>query len=191
MKSAKSKPGATVLLTGTDESRAERPMLIFQRYGRGKTFAFLPQDTWVWQMHSSIAVEDLTHENYWRQLMRWLVDASNVIGSKPDGWWHDREAAARRLIDALRRFAGESGDVTLVLDAGPPEWAGREGSLEVVIAPRRGRDAADDEIARRLEADPDPGSIRVVTSDAPLAARARARGAEVVGAGGFRRRLGY
>jgi len=68
------KPGATVLLTGTDESRAERPMLIFQRYGRGKTFAFLPQDSWVWQMHSTIAVDDLTHENYWRQLLRWLVD---------------------------------------------------------------------------------------------------------------------
>jgi uncharacterized membrane protein len=68
------KPGATVLLNGTDESRAERPMLIFQRYGRGKTFAFLPQDSWVWQMHSSIPVEDLTHENFWRQLMRWLVD---------------------------------------------------------------------------------------------------------------------
>ncbi len=68
------KPGATVLLTGTDESRAERPMLIFQRYGRGKTFAFLPQDTWNWQMAESIAVDDLTHENYWRQLLRWLVD---------------------------------------------------------------------------------------------------------------------
>ena len=68
------KPGATVLLTGVDESRAERPMLVFQRYGRGKSFAFLPQDSWNWQMHSSIPVEDLTHENYWRQLLRWLVD---------------------------------------------------------------------------------------------------------------------
>jgi uncharacterized membrane protein len=68
------KPGATVLLMGTDESRAERPMLIFQRYGRGKTFAFLPQDSWVWQMHATMAVDDLTHENYWRQLLRWLVD---------------------------------------------------------------------------------------------------------------------
>lgn len=68
------KPGATVLLTGTDESRAERPMLVFQRYGRGKTFAFLPQDSWNWQMDASIPVEDLTHENYWRQLLRWLVD---------------------------------------------------------------------------------------------------------------------
>lgn len=68
------KPGATVLLTGTDESRAEKPMLVFQRYGRGKSFAFLPQDSWMWQMHASIAVDDLTHENFWRQLMRWLVD---------------------------------------------------------------------------------------------------------------------
>jgi uncharacterized membrane protein len=68
------KPGATVLLTGTDESRAERPMLIYQRYGRGKSFAFLPQDSWLWQMHASIPVDDMTHENYWRQLLRWLVD---------------------------------------------------------------------------------------------------------------------
>ncbi len=69
------KPGATVLLNGTDESRAERPMLAFQRYGRGKSFAFLPQDSWVWQMHASIPVEDMTHENYWRQLLRSVVDA--------------------------------------------------------------------------------------------------------------------
>jgi uncharacterized membrane protein len=68
------KPGATVLLTGTDESRGERPMLVYQRYGRGKTFAFLPQDSWMWQMHSTITVDDLTHENFWRQLLRWLVD---------------------------------------------------------------------------------------------------------------------
>jgi hypothetical protein len=120
---------------------------------------------------------------------RWLIDASNVIGSRPDGWWRDREGAARRLLDALRRLAAEGEDVTVVLDAGPAEWAGRDGSFEVAIAPRRGRDAADDEIARRLDADPDPASVRVVTSDAALAARARARGAQVEGGGAFRRRL--
>jgi uncharacterized membrane protein len=68
------KPGATVLLTGIDENRGERPLLAFQRYGRGKSFAFLPQDSWMWQMHHTIAVDDLTHENFWRQLLRWLVD---------------------------------------------------------------------------------------------------------------------
>jgi predicted RNA-binding protein with PIN domain len=121
--------------------------------------------------------------------VRWLIDASNVIGSRPDGWWRDREGATRRLLDALRRFADTGEEVTVVLDAGRAEWAGRDGPLEVAIAPRRGRDAADDEIARMLDADPDPGSVRVVTSDAALAARARERGAQVEGAGTFRRRL--
>ena len=123
-------------------------------------------------------------------MTRWIVDASNVIGAKPDGWWRDREAAARRLIEDLRAFAAGGEDVVVVLDAGPREWEGREGELEVAIAPRPGRDAADDEIARRLDADPDPASIHVVTSDAALARRARERGAEVEGAGAFRRRLG-
>ena len=122
-------------------------------------------------------------------MTRWLIDASNVIGSRPDGWWRDREGAARRLLEALREFAEAGEDVTVVLDAGPPLWARREGTFEVAIAPRGGRDAADDEIARRLDRDPDPASIRVVTSDAALAARARERGAQVEGAGTFRRRL--
>ena len=52
------KPGATVLLTGTDESRRERPVLAFQRYGRGKTFALTLQDSWLWQMHAAIDVND-------------------------------------------------------------------------------------------------------------------------------------
>ena len=124
-------------------------------------------------------------------MTRWLVDASNVIGSRPDGWWRDREGATKRLLDALREFARGEDDVVVVLDAGPAEWAGRDGAFEVAIAPRRGRDAADDEIARRVAADPLPSSLRVVTSDAALAARVRAAGAEVDGAGGFRRRLNY
>jgi predicted RNA-binding protein with PIN domain len=124
-------------------------------------------------------------------MTRWLVDASNVIGSRPDGWWRDREGATQRLLDALREFADGEDEVVVVLDAGPADWAGRDGAFEVAIAPRRGRDAADDEIAARLSRDPDPSSVSVVTSDAALAERARAAGAEVVGAGAFRRQLGY
>ena len=123
--------------------------------------------------------------------MRWLVDAMNVIGSRPDGWWRDRDAAARRLLAALRAFAAATGDeVVAVLDAGPAELAGTREGLVVVLAGRRGRDAADDEIVARVRADPAPATLRVVTSDAALAARVRALGAEVEGAGGFRGRLG-
>jgi YacP-like NYN domain len=121
-------------------------------------------------------------------MARWMIDASNVIGTRPDGWWRDREGAGRRLLDELRAFAEGGEAVTVVLDAGPPEWAGREGAFEVAIAPRRGRDAADDEIVALLDA-PGGQGVRVVTSDAELARRVRALGAEVEGAGTFRTRL--
>jgi uncharacterized protein YaiI (UPF0178 family) len=121
-----------------------------------------------------------------RAVERWLVDAMNVIGSRPDGWWRDRDAAVRRLVDALGAL---DAPVTVVLDAGPADLVGRRGALEVVRAPRRGRDAADDEIVRLVAADPDPGSVCVVTSDAALARRVRELGAAVEGAGTFRRRL--
>jgi uncharacterized membrane protein len=68
------KPGATVLLSGSDERRREQVVLASQRYGRGKSIAQTVQDTWRWQMHASIPLDDQTHENYWRQLLRWLVD---------------------------------------------------------------------------------------------------------------------
>jgi uncharacterized membrane protein len=68
------KPGATVLLNGTDERGRTQAVLSSQRYGRGKGLALTAQDTWVWQMHASMALEDQTHEHYWRQLLRWLVD---------------------------------------------------------------------------------------------------------------------
>ncbi len=68
------KPGATALLSATDDRRRERVVLAYERYGRGKSIAFPVQDSWMWQMHSTIRVEDQTHENFWRQLLRWLVD---------------------------------------------------------------------------------------------------------------------
>ena len=121
--------------------------------------------------------------------MRWVVDAMNVIGSRPDGWWRDRDAAVRRLLDDLARFAASGEEVTAVLDAGPAGLASPGSGVQVRVAARRGRDAADDEIVGLVAADPAPASVRVVTSDAALAARVRALGGEVEGAGTFRRRL--
>ena len=73
----------------TDERRREQVVLAAQRYGRGKAIAFPVQDSWLWQMHADIPVEDMTHENYWRQLMRWLVDGVPILSSRtpaPSGW---------------------------------------------------------------------------------------------------------
>ena len=68
------KPGATVLLSGADERRRDHIVLASQRYGRGKAIAQTVQDSWLWQMHAKMSLEDQTHENYWRQMLRWLVD---------------------------------------------------------------------------------------------------------------------
>jgi uncharacterized membrane protein len=68
------KPAATVLLDGTDERGRSQPVLAWHQFGRGKAVALTLQDTWQWQMHATITLEDQTHENYWRQLLRWLVD---------------------------------------------------------------------------------------------------------------------
>jgi uncharacterized protein YaiI (UPF0178 family) len=117
--------------------------------------------------------------------LHWFIDAMNVIGSRPDGWWRDRDGAVRRLIDEIREWAQD--DVTVVLDAGPDDVLGTNGRVTVVRAPRRGRNAADDEIVRLVEGVED---AVVVTSDAELASRVRALGAEVLGAGAFLRKLG-
>src|SRR5262249_30234355 len=53
---------------------------------------------------------------------RWLiVDGNNVFGSRPDGWWRDREGAARRLVTELRSLAARTGDrITVVFDGSAP-----------------------------------------------------------------------
>ena len=75
------KPGATTLLR-TPEGLV---VLAFQRYGAGKSMAFPVQDSWMWQMHADVPVEDMTHETFWRRLVRWLVDGvpDQVVASVP------------------------------------------------------------------------------------------------------------
>ena len=70
------KPGASVLLEGEPDDGSpgeKRVVLAFQRYGRGRAFAFPVEDSWRWQMHADVAVEDVSHETFWRQMLRQLV----------------------------------------------------------------------------------------------------------------------
>ena len=116
------------------------------------------------------------------------MDGMNVIGSRPDGWWRDRPAAMRDLVSALDAYAGDSREAVTVVFDGKPVEVPDSPAVEVAFA-SGGRNAADHEIVRRLEAAPDPSALRVVTSDGALAARAEELGAEVVPAGSFRRGL--
>lgn len=121
--------------------------------------------------------------------MRWLIDGMNLIGTRPDRWWRDRDAAMLKLVDQLERWAAAENEDVVVVFERPPSPPIRSSVIEVAHAPRPKADAADDEIVRRLKADPAARMVRVVTSDRTLTQRASATGATVEGSDSFRRRL--
>ena len=105
-----------------------------------------------------------------------VVDGNNLMGSRPDGWWRDRAGAMQRLVDQLDARAASSGaEIAVVFDGRDRDLQARR--IEVAFAAH-----ADDAIAARAG----PG-VTVVTSDRGLAARARAKGAAVMGVRGFGR----
>jgi predicted RNA-binding protein with PIN domain len=121
--------------------------------------------------------------------MRWLIDGMNVIGTRPDQWWRDRDAAMLRLVDQLERWAAEQNEDVVVVFERAPSPPIRSTVIEVTHAPRPRANAADDEIVRRLKADPERHAVRVVTSDRALRERAYTQGATVEGADSFRTRI--
>jgi predicted RNA-binding protein with PIN domain len=120
---------------------------------------------------------------------RIVVDAMNVIGSRPTGWWRDRRGAMRTLLEELAAYARTSGDeVTVVLDSDPFEVPGQAKHIDVRFAPG-GPDAADDVIVDIVADDADPGSLLVATSDKRLIARVHMLDAKTISAGALRRTL--
>ncbi|MBQ1073241.1 hypothetical protein KBX06_08695 [Micromonospora sp. C31] len=112
-----------------------------------------------------------------------IVDAANVVGSRPDGWWRDRAGATARLRDSLAPVATAGlparlpppVEVVLVVEGRARDVPGIAG-VRVVAAPGSGDDAVVDLVAaapqrRRL----------VVTADRELRERVTAQGAEVYG----------
>jgi uncharacterized membrane protein len=115
------KPGASLLLVGADERGREYPVLAHQRYGRGKGLVLSPQDVWMWRMHATMALEDMTHHNFWQRTIRWLVDGV------PD-----------RVMVTLAPDRTEKGDpVTISAEVFDPEFKGvNDGRISArVLAP--------------------------------------------------------
>jgi hypothetical protein len=113
-----------------------------------------------------------------------VVDAANVVGSRPTGWWRDRAGAAARLVEGVRRIAAA--------DATGPTWvvvlegdaragaAAADGPVAVVHADGSGDDAivAATEAAHATSSS---GRVLVVTADRGLRARVEAVGATTTG----------
>ena len=119
-------------------------------------------------------------------MQRWIVDAMNVIGSRPDGWWKNRRQAMVRLVDLLERWAQtQEHQVTVVFER-PIEPRIDSSVIDIAHAPRAAANSADDEIVRLVHAAPAPQNLTVVTSDSALAERVEIAGASVYPAASFR-----
>lgn len=121
-----------------------------------------------------------------------VVDAANVMGSVPDGWWRDREGAAGRLLARVSALAADgvpAAALGLAEHTWFPEWVavveGRARGVDevsgvgVVRAEASGDDAIVAEV-QRLRAD--GRTVTVVSSDRELGERATDAGAAVRGA---------
>lgn len=104
-----------------------------------------------------------------------VVDAANVVGSRPDGWWKDRAGAARRLHDSLMVADLPHDEVVLVLEGAAKGGvrAGRDGHVRTLHAPRDG-DAA---IVEAVRSAPTGSRVTVVTADRFLQSRVQGLGA--------------
>ncbi len=108
-----------------------------------------------------------------------IVDAANVVGSVPDGWWRDRRGAAERLRDRLATegLPERSGPVEIVMVVeGAARGVASVPGVRVVAAPGSGDD-------RMVELVGEAGDrpVLVVTADRELRRRVTALGAEVAG----------
>ncbi len=108
-----------------------------------------------------------------------IIDAANVIGSVPDGWWRDRRGAAERLRDRLARDGvpgvADGAEILLVVE-GAARGVGSVPGVRVDEAPGSG----DDRIVE-LVAEADGRPRVVVTADRELRCRVEQLGAEVRG----------
>jgi hypothetical protein len=111
-----------------------------------------------------------------------LVDAANVVGSRPDGWWRDRPGAANRLVRQLRAAAAASrlpGPVIVVLEGAARRGVaeGVQDEVEVVYAGGEG----DDTIAAIAAAAGADEPVTLVSADRELRRRTQRDGVTAVG----------
>ncbi|MCD7442963.1 NTP pyrophosphohydrolase [Streptomyces lincolnensis] len=108
-----------------------------------------------------------------------IVDAANVVGSVPDGWWRDRRGAAERLRDRLAAdgVPGHTGPVEIVLVVeGAARGVESVPGVRVEDAPGSGDDHMVALVARAGER-----PVLVVTADRELRHRVGELGAAVAG----------
>src|ERR1700691_4261365 len=102
-----------------------------------------------------------------------LIDAANVVGSRPDGWWGDRAGAARSLVDRVRAAveAGRLAEPGVVVLEGDARGGAEEGESDGVTVVHASGSGDDSLVALASEA---RGAVTLVSADRGLRQRAEA-----------------
>jgi hypothetical protein len=110
-----------------------------------------------------------------------LVDAANVIGSRPTGWWRDRAGAAGAFVDQVRRAvaAGRVSKPVIVVLEGKAREGVQPGEVDGVTV-LHAAGSGDDTLVTVAANTPDQ-QVTLVTADRALRRRVEALGAHVVG----------
>ena len=103
-----------------------------------------------------------------------IVDAANVMGSTPEGWWRDRQAAAIGLRDKLSTLPDDI-DIVLVVE-------GKAKNVKPIsrVPVHSASGSGDDAIVDLVRA-AGGREVTVVTADRALRERVKALGAQVQG----------
>ena len=122
------KPGATVILEARsikDKSRVA-PLLIEERYGRGRSMALMASDTWRWRM--MLESKDQSFETFWRNLFRYCLESVRhpvEVTTERGSYGRGERVAIKTEVDdekfmpvrdagVTARVVGPSGAVTLL-----------------------------------------------------------------------------
>jgi 8-oxo-dGTP diphosphatase len=151
------------------------------------------EDVTALELHPAFAAAwPILREQAARRLVL-VVDAANVVGSRPDGWWRDRFGATERLRDKLARLATAGvlaeivelpgvawwPDVRLVVEGaarGVPSIPG----IDVRTAARDGDAMIEQVVTEAVTARPDDHVV-AVTADRELRRRVNAAGGTAIG----------
>ena len=129
------RPGAAVLaVTAPSGAVPERPLIVVQRYGAGRSMILTGRATWRWRMLQP--ADDRTYERYWGQVARWLSGGAGdriAVAVKEGGV----AGESLRVDVALRdeEFRPVAGALVRVSVSDPTGASGREEDVAVARAP--------------------------------------------------------
>ena len=116
------RPGAAVLAVTDAGDESERPLVVVQRYGAGRSMIMAGRATWRWRM--LLPADDPLYERYWGQVARWLTAGAAprievaTLGGVADG--DSLRVDVSVQDDEFRPVAGAAVRVSVSDPAGEP-----------------------------------------------------------------------